>query len=378
MNKSIEFEQKPKSRRWCYGAAGVVGATLAVFALAFYFDLFEREPYPVLRSELQVEEPQSPTLPRFRWLDNHRVVVLVGERPDPRPRDRKRMIHAMKAWDLRSNQVRTLVADDVDALCLVDGYFRIMVRTGGPDGKEELVFLAGREDALQRVPPGRFDHGSCRPLADVPLPEWTNAIRDSAINLRRLRSEHGFLVIDRDSPTDWPRSIRLYRQGEEREQGVDLNRMLEAHHPSPVVMGVDSIWYPYRGSYYVRALTGSEAFWWLYPDGRIEEAWRIPDGGIKYRNKGGTGTSMAPTARFPVQGITDYDHRFIGSGGLYSLADFSNPKRVVKGRIGQELEVSPDGCKVAFANDDRRYIDRDEPREVFKLQVITLCSEQQS
>jgi hypothetical protein len=185
------------------------------------------------------------------------------------------------------------------------------------------------------------------------------------------------VVIDRDSPSDWPRSIRLYRPDERRELGVDLNRMLGSHRSSPVIMGVDAIWYPHRGAYFVKGLTGGGPFWWLSPDGPIAEAWRIPDGGINYRDGRATGTPMAPTAMFPVQGTTEYDHRFIGSGGLYSLADFSSPRRVVKGRIGQELEVSPNGCKVAYANDERWHIDRDAPRDVFKLQVITLCSEKQ-
>ncbi len=373
------MDGKGESRRWRCGAVGIGGVMLVLFAAAAYhFDLTDQEPYPVLRSELHVEDMQPGFVnPRFRWLDNDRIVALVGERPDPLPRDRKRMIHAMKVWDVRTNDVRTLVPDDVDALCLADGYFRIMVRKSGPDGKETLEFYAGRAGALQRVSPGRFDSMSCRPLGEVPLPEWTNAVRDPAINLRRLRPEHGFLVIDRDSPTDWPRSIRLYRAGEGREQGVDLSRVLGLHRPSPVIMGVDAIWYPHRGAYFVRALTGGEPFWWLSPDGQMAEAGRIPDGGINYRNRRGTGTQMAPTATFPVQGTTDYDHRFIGTGGLYSLADFLNPRRLVRGRIGQELEVSPDGCKVAYANDDRWRIDRDAPRDVFKLQVITLCTEKQ-
>lgn len=121
--------------------------------------------------------------------------------------------------------------------------------------KRRLEFYA-EEGALQRVSPAGLTLMSCRPLGEVPLPEWTNAVRYPAINLRRLRPEHGFLVIDRDSPTDWPRSIRLYRAGEGREQGVDLSRVLGLHRPSPVIMGVDAIWYLDRGAYFVRALTG--------------------------------------------------------------------------------------------------------------------------
>jgi hypothetical protein len=33
----------------------VVGVLLSLLALAYHFDFLERQPYPVLRSELQVE-----------------------------------------------------------------------------------------------------------------------------------------------------------------------------------------------------------------------------------------------------------------------------------------------------------------------------------
>lgn len=373
------MEQETKSRRWRYGAVVLGVGLLIALAAVYHFDLLEREPYPVLRSELQVEDMRSGIFnPRFGWLDNDRVVALVGERPDPLVQDRKRMIHAMKVWNVRTNDVRTLVADDVDALCLADGYFRIMVRKNGPEGKAVLEFYAGREGELKKVPPGRFDYMSCRPLDEVPLPEWTNAVRDPAINLRRLRPEHGFLVIDRDSPTDWPRSIRLYRPGEEREQGVNVSGMLGDRVPYALI-SIHPHYYAFKGAYDISSegIGKGSGSVWLYPNGRIEP--NSNKGRSELRPTGGIGTQSVQTNAGKVFGASRSAEDPIGDGGLFLHGD--NPetpaKRIRKGRIGQELDVSPDGCQVAFANDERKHIDKNMQRNVYKLQVINLCPEKQ-
>lgn len=358
-------------RRDCAGSV----AALCLAILAAGCDLLEREVYPVMRSELQVEEGSSDgSRPRFRWLDSHRIVALVGERPDPKPRDRRRMIQSMKVWDLRTNAVSTLVPEDVDALCLADGLFRYMVRKTGTDGKEILEFYSGTEGAMNKVMAGRYDYLTCRPLADLPLPDWTRSIRNPETNLRRLRPEHGFLVIDRDSPTDWPRSIRLYRSGDGHSQGIDLSAMLGKPEPSPSTMGIYATWHAHREAYYVRALKGGDPSWWLHPDGRLEKLWVVNKGDIRFTAPTGAGP-LVPTNAFPITAANGVVQGAQGDNGLYSLEDFKNPRRLVKGRIGQEIEVSPDGCKVAYANDERTRIDRDTPRHIYKLQVIDLCSE---
>lgn len=377
------MERDRKSRCWRDGAIGVAGAMLVLLALAYHFDLLEREPYPVMRSELQVDDVDTiRLLPRFQWLDNHRLAVVAFDHRKPMPNGRSYQMDALFVWDIATSSTPKVVEPDVGGLCIRDGqvlYFKRVIDPSGAtyrDSQRRVHYRGplGKGEPIPFKEP--TDPKTCAPKSDRSgLPGWTQSIRDPEINLRRLRPEHGFLVIDRDSPTNWPRSIRLYPPGERREQEVDLSRMLGAHQRSPVTMGVYPTWYAHQGAYFVRGFRGGDPHWWLYPDGRLVEAWRIPEGGINYRDRRGTGTYMAPTATFPVQGTTDYDHQFIGSGGLYALADFFNPRRVVKGRIGQELEVSPDGCKVAFANDDRWSIDKDSPRHVFKLQIINLCPE---
>ena len=61
--------QERKSRRWRDGAGSV--AALCLTVLTAGCDLLEREPYPVMRSEFQVEEGSSDgSRTRFRWLDS--------------------------------------------------------------------------------------------------------------------------------------------------------------------------------------------------------------------------------------------------------------------------------------------------------------------
>lgn len=357
------IERERKSRRWRDGAVGVV---LVLLVLGYHFDLLEREPYPVLRSELKVEDTHSIfSSPRFRWLDNHRIVALVGERPDPQPSGRQRMIHAMKVWDVSTNEVHTLVADDVDALCLVDGYFRIMVRKSGPDGKEALEFYAGREGALQRVPPDRFDYMSCRPVSEVPLPEWTKSERDADVNIQRLNPEDGFLLIRRESRDSPAAGMVLHRPDGSSSDVSSILGDRPVKYPY-----IQPIYFEFKKAYLMH-LVGS----WLYRDGRVVQDEALSPKSLAIE-RSLSGDHLTPTASFSVFVARTFEPSLIGKQGLFEFIESDNHRRVVKGRIGRQREVSPDGCKLAFANDDRWNIDRDAPRNAFKLQIMNLCSKE--
>lgn len=377
------MEQDTKSRRWRYGVAGLAGGLLISLAAAYHFDLLERDPYPVLRSELQVDDVNTNLLlPRFQWLDDHRLVVVAFDHHKPMPNGRSHQMDALVVWDIATNTTTKVVEPDVGGLCVLDGqvlYFKRQIDPTGAtsrDSQRRIHYRGpiGKGEPIPFKEP--TDPKTCAPKSDRSgLPEWTSTVRDPAINVRRLRPEHGFLVIDRDSPTDWPRSIRLYRPGEGKEQGVDVTHLLVGP-PQRYAVGIDPEFFVFSGAYYISLIAPGIPAWWLYPDGRLDRLWTVSKGGFPFKPPTGMG-AVIPTRVFPITSANGPVQGAHSDNGLYSLEDFKNPRRLVRGRIGQELEVSPNGCKVAYANDDRRHIDRDVPRHVFKLQVITLCPEKQ-
>ena len=73
-----------------------------------------------------------------------------------------------------------------------------------------------------------------------------------------------------------------------------------------------------------------------------------------------------------VFGASNFTDRPIGDGGLFLRDSKLNIKRLVKGRITDKIEVSPDGCKVAYGN-DRQEPARPTTGLTHKLEVINLC-----
>ena len=347
---------------------------LAALALAGC-DVLEASPYPVIKSDLVVQNRPSETIQYFGWIDNQRIVAMVIDRIEPNPDGGTRIYRSLKRWDVSSNTMTTLVDDDqIAGVCVGGGNIRYYIKKHTPESKERLEGYFGTDDAIrQTTEKGPFIPSTCELQSKYPLPDWTKNIPNPEINIRRLRPEHGFIVIDRESPRHWPRSIKLYQH--EKNAPIDLPRILEGGGPNPDTLGVYPKWYSHRQAYYLPALRSGSPSWWLMPSGELEIAWQIPDGGIKLPSKTMTRTAISVATEIPVIGASDYNIETIRESGLYVLSDFNNPKRIVKGRIAQELEVSPDGCKVAFGNDDRPTIDPRKPILFHKLQVINLCPE---
>jgi hypothetical protein len=135
----------------------------------------------------------------------------------------------------------------------------------------------------------------------------------------------------------------------------------------------------FKGAYVIRTLPNilpfrvgdTATFWWLYPDGRVEDALMYQRGTdwphadprmIELTRAGPILFGEDPTA----EGV-----RYIGKAGIYRIASNMQLKSLVKGRIAN-WALSPDGCKLAFGNDDRPLV---EGIRQYKLQVIDVCTE---
>ncbi len=135
------------------------------------------------------------------------------------------------------------------------------------------------------------------------------------------------------------------------------------------------LYYPHRNAYVLRTQHYQSplpegvrtTLWWIYPDGRVEEivsytrdkSWPLANANSFIPARSGVYFIGADTT------LTSY----VGLYGLFRYYDDNKRRRVVAGRIGP-WALSPDGCKLAFGNDDRRRVDG---ARQYKLQVVDLC-----
>jgi len=205
----------------------------------------------------------------------------------------------------------------------------------------------------------------CKYEDELPsLPAWTKGKV-----VKRLRPEHGFVEA---APISWM-DVRLAKLYPSSGGQADIPlRALDL----PISLTTE--YYPFKNAYlftssYHRTPLPSgvpQNLWWLYPDGRLEEIATI------IRDEKNWPLTNVDVWNFVIsrQGIyfsgaePNITPR-IGKSGLYRLKPGGQPEKIVDGRIGSKA-VSPDGCKIAFGNDDRWLV---EGNKQLKLQIIDVC-----
>ena len=134
---------------------------------------------------------------------------------------------------------------------------------------------------------------------------------------------------------------------------------------------IDTAYHPWKGAYFLKSihlsvkLNGCQGILWLWPGGRTKQ--------ICISSK------PEPLDVWPTRiGLLyDYfvqraDNSFHRDTGLYLYAD-RRAKRLMTGRtLG--IEVSPDGCKIAFQHPWMHYLPRPLPNRVLTVRVIDLCA----
>lgn len=360
---------------------------IAVFALFSLnaCDIFERSEYPVVDSGIVVGDESA------YWLDNTHMIVRPGNKDSVDKSGKEATEYfPLQIWDIRTNQLTLLpdqnatAADSFSTPCVGDSIIRYSrARKTGVATWDDISFtipyksISGKlefGETTQDKFKGAFDKVNCLYSDEVVLPEWTKQVPKHQITL--LKPEHGFLFMDKENYMAVPKGLYLYPPNSTSREGA--KDLFPAMNITPIphetygysVDNSNVTYYAFKKAYELR-LQNTRVLWWLYPDGHVESGgdWvsTYPD---KDNKKILHFRGYIPTAMFPV-GANYFNHDTIDDFGLYAyMGDRNNPKRLVKGRVDENLQVSPDGCKVAFLNDDRPYVkDKDE----YKLQVIDLC-----
>ncbi|MBV6408743.1 MAG: hypothetical protein EFKGCFLK_02344 [Rhodocyclaceae bacterium] len=195
----------------------------------------------------------------------------------------------------------------------------------------------------------------------------------------RLKPEHGWVEFAKRSG-DPPHVLRQYPAAiippaGQAESGIALPEFFRENLKRVSRYDSTLLYYPHRNAYVLRTQHYQSplpegvrtTLWWIYPDGRVEEivsytrdkSWPLANANSFIPARSGVYFIGADTT------LTSY----VGLYGLFRYYDDNKRRRVVAGRIGP-WALSPDGCKLAFGNDDRWLVDG--PRQ-YKLQVIDLC-----
>lgn len=359
-------------------------ALLALFSINAC-DTIENPEYPVVDSGVVVGDESA------YWLDNVHMLVRPGNKFSTEINGNKVTEYfPLQIWDIRTNQLTLLpgqnatAADSFSTPCVGNGIIRYSrARKTGEATWDDISFtvtyksVSGKlefGDPTQDAFKGDFDKVNCLYSDEVSLPEWTKQVRKNNITL--LKPEHGFLFLDKENYMAVPKGLYLYPPNSTSREGA--KDLFKAMSITPVphetygysVDNSDVAYYAFKNAYALR-LQNTRILWWLYPDGHVESGgdWvsMYPDEGNKkiLHLRG-----YIPTVKFPV-GVNYFSHDTIDDFGLYAyMGDSNNPQRLVKGRVHDNLQVSPDGCKVAFLNDNRPYV---KDGEDYKLQVIDLC-----
>lgn len=202
-----------------------------------------------------------------------------------------------------------------------------------------------------------FDEMNCRPNDN---PEIL-AKRQAGRAIKPLLDRHGYLdvgPIKRKPGVNEPAVYYPFGQ----PKGIEL----------PISSQDANIvrYYPFKGAYLIHSHnygggTRSKGFWWLYPDGKVEEH-SIPVETNPYPTRKGIVTRRGPAE----------PNRDTSAAGLY-LWSGKEPVKLLAG-YAEDIDVSPDGCKLAFSH----YLHRDatlikHPAPI-TLKAINLCTEEKS
>jgi hypothetical protein len=310
----------------------------------------QTSPYPVLDSGAWAD--WHGYVKSIYWIDDTRVVFKTVK-----DNDKSRVSSGpfnLSVWEIgKGVQPYTDFAKNI-SVCVSEGNIRYVL----VDDKKNMKGFYGKfgnEKPFEfpKTKGAFFNELDCRPSDN---PEIL-AKRQAGRAIKPLLSRHGYLDI---GPIQWERlrskePVVLYRLGETK--GIEL--------PILAKQTYNVRYYPFKGAYLIYGLNygggiRSKKLWWLYPDGKVEEH-SIPVETDPYPTKKGVVTNRGLPA----------PSRDTSAAGLY-LWDSKGPINLLPG-YAKGIEVSPDGCKLAFSHhlySDATLIKDPAP---INLKIINLC-----
>lgn len=337
----------------------------------------------VIKSEILILTYNNPTYSNFKWLDNQHIIAVNYSFNESNPTLESKPLKKLVIWNIGNKELKTLPYTNVGSLCVNDGlisfytkekvYTNSKVNLKSESRKNDVESYSGTLNNLQRHKYGPVDFMSCKRLEDISLPEWAQSI--DPLNIIRLKPQHGFLWIDRyvnKIDVRKPKGIWLYPPNTNKSQGINISKFLKEDY---VNQGANREikYFHFQKAYWYSSLNKD---WWIYPNGKIEAIQPISKTNFKWESYRKYLSEPVITKVGMVFGTRDYKNLFIDENdGLFKRDEKLDIHRLVKGRIDSQLELSPDGCKVAFSVDRRETLNTPSGSLIGKLEVIDLCKE---
>jgi hypothetical protein len=313
------------------------------------------------------------------WIDNERVIMMgLSEASYQEWHDGSQdqdLRGAIYIWNVAEDTVETFRDDvPVNWLCYHEG--RVLWRTGQREpvgeSEERYPYMAGPlEGPIERrekiVSTGDdqewvVNQRECKfsKLPDVvgPKDSW-----------EFLKEEHGYLYMDTPIPEN---NVRFYSEPSDEWVGLGDDFSQNARK-------FDPIWSPYQGAYFFRpgathpstrtkARRGDGCWhgWWLYPEGRLENAC-IPAGAWSDYGH----DHMSPYRHGYLFVIRDTSEKV---AGLY-VSDTEGGYKLIGG-LGKRPVVSPDGCRAVFIHQWGEYYPPTDSEDPYMFKAVTLCQGQ--
>lgn len=298
------------------------------------------------------------------WLDDDRMLFLSGSGDFCHPREPPSTylvsVNYLAIFDMRTQKLSRYSNVGIEDLCYANGnvsYRRRIVRDGQCPINEEWDLFYGRfgEEVIQKSVP--IDPENCLPdlkAAVAARKYWQERktreekeMNNRQVWMARLQPEHGWLAMQQNEGDYGP--LAIYLPGRE-DSPIKIDR-------APFAKWLDKGYQinylryeAFRNAYLVGLEDASQTefggLWWLYPDGKVEEAFifrRDRDWQYFY-------TSRVVPYR---DGVVASKIKF-NPIGLYQRTKKMEAKLIDSGFVDIKTQsLSPGGCKLAYGIDLR-------------------------
>ena len=305
-------------------------------------------PYPILDSGVWADAIHSAEI---YWLDNERILFKGSEETEKTKHYTGKF--NISIWELGKG-IKKYTKNVKPSLCYnSDGIIYYELSEADAQGNGQYLYgKFGKENTYKKTKDLKYywDQMNCK------LTERETVIKQrKGSAIRPLLDRHGYLNLGpvRGYATS-KEFIKLYRPSD--QQGISLP--IQAQSLSHVY------YYEFKKAYLINNSKVSKRFWWLYPDGKVEEVSASFGAGLPTRQGMVLGTGKAKS---------DYDP---GTVGMYLVSDGKFIRLIAGYAI--DVTVSPDGCKLAFVH--YPYLKATSLKDSGRvtLKMINVCSEEKN
>jgi hypothetical protein len=284
--------------------------------------------YPIKDSQFPAAEA------KLGWLDNDRVIFHgyeVGKFGTKSPKDGHIYdITGLFIWDTTTNTVRKYAS--------LEGLTTLCVHAGEVTFAREGMLVTGKPDEERQEPfPKKywFNPNSCRYYTERPY--WSEEGRKGRGT--PLLEQHGYVDFGEQSMDPAKsRPLVLYPPGSK-------DRVLLPLKSDQV--DVPPLYVDFADAYLLKAIQRTSdvaAIWLLKSDGTVTQV--LEPRGVAWERMGWGPSFLTKKGLFLVGGRAGYDT--VGTAGAY-LLKASSPLKLISGLVWN-VEISPNGCKVAFVH----------------------------